>query len=90
MSFVATAICWMPSPLYSRRYSSIWLVSSALSLIGMRILPQGEVSARLVKGVGFLMRKNKIDVHTGTAKLTGKDSVEVTGEEGTKIDRDLL
>ena len=40
-------MCWMPSPLYLRRYSSIWLLSSAHSLIGMRILPQGEVSARL-------------------------------------------
>ncbi len=36
----------MPSPLYSFKYSSIWLLSSWLSLMGMRILPQGEVSAR--------------------------------------------
>lgn len=41
-----------------------------------------RVSGRLTKGVGFLMRKNKIDVHMGTARLTAKDSLEVTGSEG--------
>ena len=43
----------MPSPLYSLRYSSIWLLSSWLSLIGMRILPHGEVK-RARKQAGFL------------------------------------
>lgn len=42
-----------------------------------------QVSDRLVKGVGFLMRKNKIDVKTGTAKLTGPKSLVVTGEDGS-------
>jgi dihydrolipoamide dehydrogenase len=41
-----------------------------------------KVSDRLVRGVGFLMKKNKIDVHMGAAKLTAKDTVEVTPEEG--------
>jgi dihydrolipoamide dehydrogenase len=41
-----------------------------------------KVSERLVRGVGFLMKKNKIDVHMGEAKLTAKDTVEVTPEEG--------
>ncbi|MGD2158839.1 MAG: dihydrolipoyl dehydrogenase [Anaerolineales bacterium] len=41
-----------------------------------------KVSERLVKGVGFLMRKNKIDVHMGTAKLNARDTVSVTDEEG--------
>ncbi len=45
-----------------------------------------KVSDRLVKGVGFLMRKNKIDVHMGTAKLTAKDTVSVTGEDGKTQD----
>jgi len=43
-----------------------------------------KVSDRLVRGVGFLMQKNKIDVHMGAAKLTVKDTVEVTPEEGEK------
>ncbi|MNT31953.1 hypothetical protein D3C72_1678130 [compost metagenome] len=51
MPSVPTAMCWMPSPLYLRRYSSIWLVSSLDSFSGMRILPQGEVIARLTRPV---------------------------------------
>lgn len=41
-----------------------------------------QVSERLVKGVGFLMKKNNIAVHMGAAKLTAKDTVAVTGEDG--------
>ncbi len=41
-----------------------------------------QVSDRLVKGVGFLMKKNNIDVHTGTAKVTAKDTVSVTAADG--------
>jgi len=41
-----------------------------------------QVSNRLTKGVGFLMRKNKIDVLMGTAKLTAHDTVLVTDEAG--------
>ncbi len=41
-----------------------------------------QVSERLVKGVGFLMRKNKIDVHMGRGKLTGRDTITVTDEDG--------
>src|SRR5450756_1751358 len=40
------------------------------------------VSDRLVKGVGFLMKKNKIDVFMGTALLTAKDKVQVTDKDG--------
>jgi len=36
-----------------------------------------KVSNRLTKGVGFLMKKNKIDVHMGTAKILDRDKVEV-------------
>ncbi len=43
-----------------------------------------KVSDRLVRGVGFLMKKNNIDVHMGAAKLTAKDTVEITPEEGEK------
>src|SRR3990172_4823226 len=42
-----------------------------------------QVSDRLVKGVGFLMKKNKIDVHMGEAKLTGAHTVSVTKGDGT-------
>ena len=41
-----------------------------------------QVSDRLVKGVGFLMKKNKITVYMGTAHLTGPGAVSVTGADG--------
>ncbi len=41
-----------------------------------------RVSQRLTKGVAFLMRKNKIEVHIGTAKVVARDAVEVTDEAG--------
>ena len=41
-----------------------------------------QVSDRLTKGVGFLMKKNKIDVHMGAARLTARDTVAVTDTEG--------
>ncbi len=40
---------------------------------------------RMVKGVAFLMRKNKIDVHRGEAVLTSATSVEVR-PSGTVLD----
>lgn len=41
-----------------------------------------QVAERLVKGVGFLMKKNNIDVYMGSARLTARDSVEVIGNDG--------
>ena len=41
-----------------------------------------QVSDRLTKGVGFLMRKNNITVYMGTAKLNAKDKVAVTDKDG--------
>jgi dihydrolipoamide dehydrogenase len=49
---------------------------------GAAVKRSRQVSSRLVKGVDFLMRKNKIDVHMGTAKLTAVDTVQVTDAEG--------
>ncbi|HEY3313358.1 MAG TPA: dihydrolipoyl dehydrogenase [Anaerolineales bacterium] len=45
-----------------------------------------QVSDRLVKGVGFLMKKNNITVLMGTAKLTGKDTISVTDKDGKLTD----
>jgi dihydrolipoamide dehydrogenase len=39
-------------------------------------------SDRLTKGVGFLMKKNKIDVHMGTAHLSKPGFVTVTDSDG--------
>jgi dihydrolipoamide dehydrogenase len=40
-----------------------------------------QVSDRLIKGVGFLMKKNNIAVFMGTAKLTAGDTVVITDAE---------
>jgi dihydrolipoamide dehydrogenase len=40
------------------------------------------VSARLVNGVKFLMKKNNIEVYMGAATLNGKDRLTVTTAEG--------
>lgn len=42
-----------------------------------------EAADRLVKGVGFLMKKNKIEVHMGTAAFSGTHSLTVTAADGT-------
>jgi dihydrolipoamide dehydrogenase len=41
-----------------------------------------QVSDRLVRGVGFLMKKNNIDVHMGAARITAKDTIQVTDKDG--------
>lgn len=41
-----------------------------------------QVSSRLTKGVGFLMKKNNVDVYMGGAKLISKQHVDVTDTEG--------
>ncbi|RAI37867.1 dihydrolipoyl dehydrogenase [Rhodoplanes roseus] len=38
-----------------------------------------------VKGVDYLMKKNKIDVHVGTGRITAPGKIEVTGEAGTTM-----
>ena len=42
------------------------------------------VADKMSKGVAFLMRKNKIDVIMGYAKITGKGKIEVTDAENKK------
>jgi dihydrolipoamide dehydrogenase len=43
------------------------------------------VSRRLTGGVGYLMKKNKITVIDGTAKLKGKGVIGVTGKDGAGL-----
>ena len=49
---------------------------------GVAVKRSRHVSDRLTKCVGFLMKKNAIDVHMGTAKVTGRDTVLITDKEG--------
>lgn len=46
------------------------------------------VADGMSKGVQFLLKKNKIEVLTGTGKLTGPQKVEVTDPDGKKISID--
>jgi dihydrolipoamide dehydrogenase len=41
-----------------------------------------QVSDRLVKGIGFLFKKNKVTHVQGRGRLAGKGQVEVTGKDG--------
>ena len=43
------------------------------------------VSRRLTGGVGYLMKKNKIQVFDGTAKLKGSGVIGVTGKDGAGL-----
>ncbi|NVK32825.1 MAG: dihydrolipoyl dehydrogenase, partial [Rhodobacteraceae bacterium] len=43
-----------------------------------------EVIDSNVNGVGFLLKKNKIDAHHGTGKILSAGEVEVTAEDGSK------
>jgi dihydrolipoamide dehydrogenase len=43
-----------------------------------------QVSDRLVKGIGFLFKKNKVTHIDGRGRLAGKGKVEVVGKDGKK------
>jgi dihydrolipoamide dehydrogenase len=53
---------------------------------GTAVKRSRQVSSRLVKGVGFLMRKHDIDVLMGEAKFTDPHSLSVQQEDGTTSD----
>lgn len=49
---------------------------------GVAVQRSRQVAQRLTKGVGFLMKKNDVDVHLGAARITSASTVEVTGSDG--------
>jgi dihydrolipoamide dehydrogenase len=51
---------------------------------GAAVKRSRQVSDRLTKGVGFLMKKNNVDVYMGSARLTSASQVEVTSEANEK------
>jgi dihydrolipoyl dehydrogenase len=53
-----------------------------LDLPGM-MKHKDEVVNANTSGIAYLMKKNKIDVHTGTGKILGQGKVEVTAEDGS-------
>jgi dihydrolipoamide dehydrogenase len=52
---------------------------------GKAVKRSRQVSGRLTRGVGFLLKKNGIDVYMGTAALTAKDRVNVVTEDGEVV-----
>src|SRR5512140_3880623 len=48
---------------------------------GVAVKRSRQVSDRLVKGVGFLMKKNNISVFMGEARLTSPTAVSVPGAD---------
>src|SRR5512145_1432685 len=47
---------------------------------GVAVKRSRQNSERLVKGIGFLMKKNNITVYTGDARLSSRSAVMVTDE----------
>jgi dihydrolipoamide dehydrogenase len=43
-----------------------------------------QVSDRLVKGVAFLMKKNKVEVRMGSGRIEGAGRLTITGADGAK------
>jgi len=53
---------------------------------GTAVKRSRQVSTRLVRGVGFLMKKNNITVLNGTGRITSRDTVSVTDIDGKNQD----
>src|SRR6185436_9874229 len=43
---------------------------------------KGEVVKSNVDGIAFLMKKNKIDVHTGVGSFVDKNTIQIAGKDG--------
>lgn len=50
--------------------------------ITQMIKRKGEVVKSNVDGIAFLMKKNKIDVHTGVGSFVDKNTIRITGKGG--------
>jgi dihydrolipoamide dehydrogenase len=51
---------------------------------GAALKNKDQAVKQMTGGVGFLMKKNKIDVHNGTARLVDRGNVQVTDGEGKR------
>jgi len=54
--------------------------------VGAVVKRSRGVADRLSKGVGFLLKKNKVTQIDGTAKLSGKGKVSIVGKDGKTED----
>jgi dihydrolipoamide dehydrogenase len=69
----------------ANRSAEYGVTVSGVSVDYMKIVERRQkVVKTLVSGVGYLMKKNNIQVKNGAARLTSATSVEVTGADGSK------
>jgi dihydrolipoamide dehydrogenase len=69
-----------------RRASEFGLPCDNLRFDIARVVERSrKVAERLSNGVSYLMRKNKIEVISGTARLTGNGRIAVTGKSGEAL-----
>ncbi len=57
-------------------------ISEAKVNIAQMMKRRGEVVKANVDGIAFLMKKNKIDVHTGIGSFVDKNTIRITGKNG--------
>jgi dihydrolipoamide dehydrogenase len=50
--------------------------------IGQMMKRRGDVVKSNVDGIAYLMKKNKIDVHTGTGSFVDKNTIKITAKDG--------
>jgi dihydrolipoamide dehydrogenase len=68
---------------YMQNASDYGLVAKGIEADLAAIVKRSRgVAKQLNQGIGHLMKKNKITVHMGEGKLTGKNSLTVKGEKG--------
>ena len=49
-----------------------------------------DIANRMGKGIQYLMKKNKIDVINGFAKIVDKNTIEISGEEVAKVNAEFI
>ena len=59
-------------------------VGEVKSDLGQAVKRSRQVSEKLVKGIGYLFKKNKVEHIPGRGRIAGKGKVEVTDKDGKK------
>lgn len=59
-------------------------ISEPKANIGQMIKRKAGVVKANVDGIAFLMKKNKIEVHTGVGSFVDKNTIKITGKDGEK------
>lgn len=59
-------------------------ISEPKANIGQMIKRKASVVKANVDGIAFLMKKNKIEVHTGVGSFVDKNTIKITGKDGEK------